>query len=125
MFIGHSLGGIIIKTALVIVRGYNAPSIFSLTKSIIFFGTPCLERELEVERCLTLERIFEAVGVKQDEALEPSRFIVNMMADASRQFHISVNMGMHENTRKRRELLVTSFYEREKYNGVLVSQYLI
>ena len=84
-----------------------------------------MERELEVERCLTLERIFEAVGVKQDEALEPSRFIVNMMADASRQFHISVNMGMHENTRKRRELLVTSFYEREKYNGVLVSQYLI
>jgi hypothetical protein len=96
-------------------HGNDARSIFYSTKSIIFFGTPRIGRQQKVaERLLTLQRIIEAAGIKQDEALEASRYDGNLMVDTTEWFH---DLG--------RGLLVTSFYEREKYNDVLVSQYLI
>ena len=52
--------------------------------------------------------------VRQDEALEAMNECSYMIADASEWL-----------PRLSRQFLVTSFYEREKYNGVLVSQYLI
>lgn len=103
--------------------------IFNATKSIIFFGTPHIGREQKVaegvfktpsatsqgqDSVLALQRIFEAAGVKQDAAFEASKYIGSMIANASESL-----------PKFSRGLLVTSFYECEKYNGVLVSQYLI
>jgi pimeloyl-ACP methyl ester carboxylesterase len=109
MFIGHSLGGIIIKTAFLIARSSVNSDIFKSTKSVIFFGTPCSEREQEAECRLILQNIFEAAGIKPNEAFRSSRHSVEPIANVSRDFR-----------RASRELLITSFYEREKYNGVLV-----
>jgi hypothetical protein len=89
--------------------------IFDATKSIIFFGTPYIGREQKVaERLLALQRTFDAAGAKQNEAREASRNIHDLASDAS--------ILLPDLSRK---LQVTSFYEREKYNGVLVSQYPI
>ncbi|CAN9333495.1 unnamed protein product [Alternaria alternata] len=108
MLIGHSLGGIIIKTALMMTPGHGV-SIFYLTGNIVFFGTPCIEREKGVERHLTLQRIFEAAGVKQDEAVGASESLIDLTVIASRLFH-----------RMSWERVVTSFYECRKYHGILI-----
>ncbi|RYO62404.1 hypothetical protein AA0116_g5158 [Alternaria tenuissima] len=110
MFVGHSLGGIIIKKALDLARQIGFRDIFDATKSIFFFGTPCIGREERVHECLlTVQRIFEATGVMQDEALEAMKECAYMIFDAS-QYWPDLSG----------RLLVTSFYECEKYNGVLV-----
>jgi hypothetical protein len=76
---------------------------------------PYIGREQKViERLLALQRTFDAAGAKQNEAREASRNIHDPASDAS--IFLS-NLS--------RKLQVTSFYEREIYNDVLVSQYPI
>ncbi|KAF7671326.1 hypothetical protein GT037_010651 [Alternaria burnsii] len=110
MFIGHSLGGIIIKMALKMYFRPDSDDILVSTESIIFFGTPCIGREHNAaERDLALIRIFDAAGVKQDESFGASRGLDGLIVYVSKIFR-------EEN----RGLSVTSFYECRKYHDVLV-----
>jgi hypothetical protein len=80
------------------------------TKSIIFFGTPHQGTNVS-EWSQKLELISRVAGVKRSKVLEELELWSDSLVELSQTFFEQSN-----------NLLITSFYERQPYNGVYVSE---
>ncbi|KAH7082904.1 hypothetical protein BKA63DRAFT_501828 [Paraphoma chrysanthemicola] len=110
MFIGHSLGGIVIKKALVIAQANRTQykDVFDSTRSVIFFGTPH-QGATAVDWTEKLELVSRVVGLKRSKVLKELELWSDSLLELSQTFFEQSNT-----------LLITSFYERQPYNGVYV-----
>ncbi|CAN9335257.1 unnamed protein product [Alternaria alternata] len=108
MFIGHSLGGIVVKRALVNAQlnSTNYKDISESTKSIIFFGTPHQGTNV-TEWPQMLESISKVAGIKRSKVLKELELWSDFLVELSQTFLEQSN-----------KLLITSFYERQPYNGM-------
>ncbi|KAF9872960.1 ankyrin repeat domain-containing protein [Colletotrichum karsti] len=118
IFIGHSLGGLLVKEAL--VQAYRSPDSKPIHKplyknccGIIFFGVPHLGLRNEALKTLVEGQPNQALvdSIVVDNESEPSHFLARISDDFARCFH--------------GETRVVSFYERkrsptvEMHNGKL------
>lgn len=114
MFIGHSLGGIVIKSALryaKLLPQFN--SILSATRSIVFFGTPHQGADTAVWAAL-LGGIGKYVGVRTTQVVGELQRWSDPLAQLSREF--SGLPGEYN-------IQITSYYETQTlYNFLIVPE---
>jgi len=110
LFVGHSLGGIVIKLALVYScnRQFLYRDIYESAKSIAFFGTPHQGANIATWSGY-LESIAKVVGVTRTAALEGLETWSPSLLELQRTFSGQVP-----------RLIITSFWEKQPYNGVNV-----
>ncbi|KAK3335250.1 hypothetical protein B0T19DRAFT_452139 [Cercophora scortea] len=110
VFIGHSLGGIVIKKALVIaqVRTKLFGDIYESTKSITFLGTPH-QGSGPADWASYLEKISQIIGIKRSKVLRELETWSPSLLELSRTFSEQLP-----------RLLINSFYEKQLYEGVMV-----
>ncbi|KAN0070951.1 Alpha/Beta hydrolase fold [Elaphomyces granulatus] len=111
IFIGHSLGGIVIKNALVLAQARQSlyGDIYESAKSITFFGTPHQGANV-AEWAGYLEKISKIVGVSRSNVLKELETWSPTLLNLSRTFSEQIP-----------RLLINSFYEKQPYQGIYVS----
>lgn len=108
IFLAHSLGGIILKEALIILAGISDQqhSILGNLKSVIFFGTP--HKGMSTEQLITMVRH------------QPNEDLVrDLSPDSSYLFHVEERFN---GVQVPRAFRVVSFYETKTTRTVQVSE---
>ncbi|KAJ5981898.1 hypothetical protein N7522_013526 [Penicillium canescens] len=111
IFIGHSLGGIVIKTALIYAHNHQAQfeGILNSTKAIIFFATPHQGSDSAVWATY-LGHLGSALGVHSTQATQDLRRWSSVLVELTVNFS-----GLAPG------FMITTFFETCPTNGVIVA----
>ncbi|KAK8209716.1 hypothetical protein IWZ01DRAFT_527990 [Phyllosticta capitalensis] len=110
IFLGHSLGGIVIKSALRYAherRGLYG-NVLDSTKAIVFFGTPHQGSDAATWAAF-LGSLGRAVHLRSTEVLDELKRWSNPLVELTRVF-----------SELRDKFQITSFYEKEATNGMII-----